>query len=248
MEKKGQKLGLLTPVLILSFISWEFLGKSFLFSRCWFPYFLKKWSNQPALVCCQDQWDDIHKKWSCSVMSYSLKPHGHEPTRLLSPGNFPGKSTGVGCHFLLQEIFPTQGSNLGLPYCGRVPNQLSHQGSFQTSWAWNKDAVLSPVKYTKAQRLLEDALTCSVHQTGELNYVIGPANTRLHLWNLAARRFVCRGLTVLCYGSPNKLCLLTAHLWRTLAWTFPYHAPALLFTKYSLKIDILSFLEKIVES
>ena len=129
MEKKGQKLGLLTPVLILSFISWEFLGKSFLFSRCWFPYFLKKWSNQPALVCCQDQWDDIHKKWSCSVMSYSLKPHGHEPTRLLSPGNFPGKSTGVGCHFLLQGIFPTQGSNPGLPHCRQTLHHLSYQGS-----------------------------------------------------------------------------------------------------------------------
>ena len=32
-----------------------------------------------------------------------------------SPWNFPGKSTGVGCHFLLQRTFPTQGSNLGLP-------------------------------------------------------------------------------------------------------------------------------------
>ena len=29
--------------------------------------------------------------------------------------HFPGKNTGVGCHFLLQGIFPTQGSNLGLP-------------------------------------------------------------------------------------------------------------------------------------
>ena len=29
---------------------------------------------------------------------------------------FPGKSTGVGCHFLLQEIFPTQGSNSRLLY------------------------------------------------------------------------------------------------------------------------------------
>ena len=31
-------------------------------------------------------------------------------------GDFPGKNTGVGCHFLLQEIFPTQGSNPG-PLC-----------------------------------------------------------------------------------------------------------------------------------
>ena len=31
-----------------------------------------------------------------------------EPTRLLRPWNFPGKSTGVGCHFLLQRILPTR--------------------------------------------------------------------------------------------------------------------------------------------
>ena len=32
----------------------------------------------------------------------------------------PGKSTGVGCHFLLQRIFQTQGSNLGLPHCRQM--------------------------------------------------------------------------------------------------------------------------------
>ena len=36
--------------------------------------------------------------------------------RLLRPWDSPGKNTGVGCHFLLQQIFPTQGSNSGLPY------------------------------------------------------------------------------------------------------------------------------------
>ena len=40
-------------------------------------------------------------KWSRSVMSYSLQPHGLQPTRLLCPWDFPGKSTGVGCHCLL---------------------------------------------------------------------------------------------------------------------------------------------------
>ena len=41
-------------------------------------------------------------KWSRSVMSNSLGPHGLWPTRLLRSWYFPGKSTGVGCHFLLQ--------------------------------------------------------------------------------------------------------------------------------------------------
>ena len=36
------------------------------------------------------------------------------PARLLCPWDFPGKNTGVGCHSLLQGIFPTQGSNLRL--------------------------------------------------------------------------------------------------------------------------------------
>ena len=43
-----------------------------------------------------------------------------QPTRLLCPWDFPGKVTGVFCHFLLQGIFPTQGSNLhllGLLHC-----------------------------------------------------------------------------------------------------------------------------------
>ena len=43
--------------------------------------------------------------------------------------NFLGKSTGVGCHFLLQGIFPTQGLNPGLPHCGQTLYCLSRQGS-----------------------------------------------------------------------------------------------------------------------
>ena len=40
----------------------------------------------------------------------------------------PGKNTRVGCHFLLQGIFPNQGSNLGLSHCGQILYRLSHQG------------------------------------------------------------------------------------------------------------------------
>ena len=59
---------------------------------------------------------------SRSVTSDSLRPHG------LCPWNSPGQNTGVGCHFLLQGIFPTQGSNLGLPHCRWILYQLSHKG------------------------------------------------------------------------------------------------------------------------
>ena len=66
--------------------------------------------------------------WSerCSVVSDSLQPHG-----LYSPWNFPGQNTGVGSLSLLQGIFPTQGSNPGLPHCRRILYQLSHQGSLR---------------------------------------------------------------------------------------------------------------------
>ena len=67
-------------------------------------------------------------EWSCWIIS-SVQllshvrlswPDGLQPARLLRPWDSPGKSTGVGCHFLLQGIFPTQGSNPGLPHCRLV--------------------------------------------------------------------------------------------------------------------------------
>ena len=42
-------------------------------------------------------------------------------------GDSPGKNTGVGCHALLQGIFPTQGSNPGLLHCRRIFLHLSYQ-------------------------------------------------------------------------------------------------------------------------
>ena len=41
-------------------------------------------------------------KWSRSVVSNPPRPHGLQPSRLLHPWDFPGKSTGVGCHCLLR--------------------------------------------------------------------------------------------------------------------------------------------------
>ena len=57
----------------------------------------------------------ISAQFSLSVVSDSLPPHRLWPTRLLCPWSFPSKDTGMGCHFLLQGIFPTQGLNLVSP-------------------------------------------------------------------------------------------------------------------------------------
>ena len=45
---------------------------------------------------------------------------GLYPTGLLCPWDSPGKNTGMGCHSFFEGIFPTQGSNLGLPHCGQI--------------------------------------------------------------------------------------------------------------------------------
>ena len=62
----------------------------------------------------------------------SLQSHELQPARLLCPWNFPGKNTGVCCHFLLQGIFLTQESNpylLHLLHWQRNSLPLCHLGS-----------------------------------------------------------------------------------------------------------------------
>ena len=61
----------------------------------------------------------------CNPMDYS-------PPGSSVHGDSPGKNTGVGCHSLLQGIFPTQGLNPGLPHGRGILYQLSHQGSPRT--------------------------------------------------------------------------------------------------------------------
>ena len=79
-------------------------------------------SSSRAIPCVQ------REGISRSVVSDSLWPYGLEPTKLLCPWNSPDKNIGVGCHFFLQGIFPTQGSNLGLSHCRQILYRLSHQG------------------------------------------------------------------------------------------------------------------------
>ena len=77
---------------------------------------------------------------SCPTLCDSM-----EPNRLLCPWDFPGKGTGVSCHFFLQGIFPTQGSNPCLPHCRQTLYRLSHQGNFSHS---SVDCIMLYHKYT----------------------------------------------------------------------------------------------------
>ena len=74
-------------------------------------------------------------------MSDSLCPH-----ELYSPWNSPGQNTGMGRLSLLQGIFPTQGSNPGLPHCRQILYQLSHKGrkSLKSNWNISKTLEMWP--------------------------------------------------------------------------------------------------------
>ena len=81
----------------------------------------------PVLACesftTSTTWNESESE-SRSVLSDSLWPR-----RLYSPWNSPGKNNEVGSLSLLQGVFPTQGSNPGLPHCRWILYQLSHKGS-----------------------------------------------------------------------------------------------------------------------
>ena len=90
-------------------------------------HLLISWLQPPSAVILEPQKINSATVSPSIVVPNSLRPHG--PIRLLWPWDFPGKNTGVGCHFLLQGIFPTQGSNPGLLNCRQMFYHLSHQGS-----------------------------------------------------------------------------------------------------------------------
>ena len=92
----------------------------------------------------------------CSVAQSC--PTLYDPMDCSPPGasvyrDSPGKNTGVGCHALFQGIFPTQGSNPGLPHCRWILYHLSHKASprilewvvmpssRRSSWPRNQTAV-----------------------------------------------------------------------------------------------------------
>ena len=78
----------------------------------YFSQWLYKEKLHILKVVCEVKESEVAQ--SCPTL---CDPDGLQPTSLLSPWNFPGKNAEVGCHFLLQGIFPTQGLNPGLPHC-----------------------------------------------------------------------------------------------------------------------------------
>ena len=88
------------------------------------------------------KWSEVTQ--SCPTL---CDPMGCSLPGSSSPWDFPGNSTGVDCHFLLQGIFPTQGLNPGLLHCRQTLYHLSHQGS---PWIYNYISNISLSKLLKS--------------------------------------------------------------------------------------------------
>ena len=90
--------------------------------------------------------------WESHEQSVSMKLLSHVPLFVIPwtiayqtppSRNFPGKSTGMDCHFLLQGIFLTWGLSPGLPHCRQMLYHLSYQGSpLMNSMKRQKDRTL----------------------------------------------------------------------------------------------------------
>ena len=106
-----------------------------------------------------------------SVVSASLWPCGLQPTRLLCPWDSPGKNTGVGCHALLQGIFPSQGSNLWilcLLHCRWITTESPEKPQ--------EDNILSYKLIIELNKIYQIDFTCSF-----LLLMWLPENTKLHM-------------------------------------------------------------------
>ena len=73
--------------------------------------FFSAWKWKVKVKSESEKW-----KWSRSVVSGSERPRGLQPTRLLHPWDFPGRSTGVSCHCLLHKShWPSNSDHWGFP-------------------------------------------------------------------------------------------------------------------------------------
>ena len=94
------------------------------FSLRWFLLLWSTGSSHAAFSSCSMRVCSVAKSYLTLCDPYELYS-----AILLCPQGFPGEHTGVGCHFLLQGIFSTQGLNPGLLHCRQVVYGLSYRGS-----------------------------------------------------------------------------------------------------------------------
>ena len=103
------------------------------------------------MLCCAQLCQTLCDPMDCSLPGSSVH------------GDSPSKNTGVGCHALLQGIFPTQGLDPGLPHCRWILYHLSHQGSPLFMWVESYSMSLWLVYFTQ-HNILKVHLCCNMFQ------------------------------------------------------------------------------------
>ena len=121
--------------------------------------------------------------FSCLALFDSLRPLGLQPSRLLCLWDSPGKKTGVGCHALLQGIFPTQGSH---PHCRLIlyegsPQVHTHTHTHHT----HTHTQISQLPAFLLLHLTDPSASRSLHSESA-RPVVEPCTVR---WHRASRRF-----------------------------------------------------------
>ena len=153
------------------------------------PQLIAKENEKYSLPC-------ISESVSHSVMSESLQPHGLQPGWFFCSWDSAGMNTGGGSHSLLQRIFPTQGSNLGIPYCKQILYHLSHQGSPIQSMCVLCSVTLVTSDSLSPHGLQPTQLFCPWDSPGR--------NTRVGCHSFLQEIFSTQGL------NPRLLCLCMA--------------------------------------
>ena len=86
----------------------------------------------------------------------------------------------MGCHFLFQEIFPTQGLNLGLPHCRQTLYHLSHQGSLSRVKIYSLIVLLSQFSTSCSMSSSNYCfLTCIKFLRRQVRWSGGPISLRI---------------------------------------------------------------------
>ena len=140
---------------------------------------------------------------------------------LLCPWNFPGQNTGVGCRFLLQGIFLTQGSNSQLLHCRRISyhwvigealaSRISHWNwHYTVSGRWILNTSLCPSSNPTTQLMANLALFSSISYPFHGTWKQIPAKISVH--PTASQRYAQESgmhhLSIAFLQNKNKLCMI----------------------------------------
>ena len=160
--------------------------------------------------------------YTCSVMSHSLWPHGTVPSEILCLWNFPGKNSGVDCHFLLQGFFPIQWSN---PHCLFLQHwqadslPLYHLGSKLSFWYACEmrcflASVVCPQMILMCNQIWKPEILPPVISDLGWGCHYSRDGHVLHLHHILQQIFFqCIMCQILCWGLRSNSCWNVALLW-----------------------------------